>query len=57
MEADSIKKVLDNRDPYRMGRVLTDKGWVVPISSKTGEFTVPEIGEYITICQECYYVR
>lgn len=52
-----VKQVLDNRDPYRMGRVLIDDGWIHPICMMTGdsgEFYIPSIGMNVLVYEQYY---
>lgn len=49
-----LKQVISNRDPLRMGRVLTDDGWLHPIPQGEGEFWAPNDGTYVVVTGEFY---
>jgi hypothetical protein len=52
-----MSKVLNNRDPLRMGRVSTEDGWLTPLyrgNSKSGLVFIPAIGSYILVKGKFY---
>jgi hypothetical protein len=50
-----MTKILNNRDSLKMGRVLTEYGWLQPLyRGQAGEFKVPVIGEYVLVKEKFY---
>lgn len=48
-----LRKVLSNRDPLKVGRVLTEDGWLHPIS-RSEEVWVPAEDTYVVSADGFY---